>query len=210
VLTTDHAGQPSLRFNGVDGPGRGDYNWYYGDTLNGTYLDPSPSLQPLIDTGNVRFSYQDSAIRTWLTDTSDAAKTSAAEVMATLPDVIATYALDGDRYRRVTANPAAMTRRERRWWRQHAQELVDTMAARYSADVVGLLRDNANYGAAGDHGGAQEPVQRIPIVFAGAGIGKRDSNAAMRSVDILPTILRQMRIAPRPDLDGAAERLPRR
>ena len=74
VLTTDHAGQPSRRFHGVNEAARGDYNWYYGDTENGTYLDPSPSLAPLIETDNVRFSYQDSAIRTWLNDTSRAAK----------------------------------------------------------------------------------------------------------------------------------------
>ena len=57
-------------------------------------------MAPLLDTGNVRFSYQDSAIRTWLTDTSRAAKREAAAVMATLPDVIASYRLsaDGDRY----------------------------------------------------------------------------------------------------------------
>jgi hypothetical protein len=61
---------------------------------------------------------------------------------------------------------------------------------------------------AGDHGGAQQPVQEIPIVFAGAGIGKHDSKAPMRSVDILPTILRQMGIAPRPGLDGAAQEIP--
>jgi hypothetical protein len=57
----------------------------------------------------VRFSYQDSAIRTWLkpTDTSDASKTQVAEVMATLPDVIASYRLsaDGSHYELVQANP---------------------------------------------------------------------------------------------------------
>ena len=47
------------------------------------------------------------------------------------------------------------------------------MAAPYSADVVGLLRDNTSYGVAGDHGGAQQPVQEIPIVFAGAGVGTK-------------------------------------
>jgi hypothetical protein len=95
VLTTDHAGQPATHFNGVNAAGRSDFNWYYGATQNGTFLAPSPSLAPLIATGNVRFTYQDSAIRTWLTDTSDAAKRAAARVMATLPDVIATYRLDG-------------------------------------------------------------------------------------------------------------------
>ena len=73
MLTTDHAGQPA-NFNGVNEAARSDFNWYYGATQNGTFLAPSPSLTPLIDTGNVRFTYQDSAIRTWLTDTSQASK----------------------------------------------------------------------------------------------------------------------------------------
>jgi hypothetical protein len=209
VLTTDHAGEPSLNFNGELGtaaaPRDGNLNWYYGATpTTGSFLSPSSSLAPLIATDNVRFTYQDSAIRTWLTDTSDAAKTTAAQVMATLPDVIATYALDGGHYRRVTANTAAMTGHERNWWQLHGQEIVDTMAAPYSADVVGLLRDNTSYGVAGDHGGAQQPVQEIPIVFAGAGVGKHDSKAAIRSVDILPTILDRMGIAGHADLDGHA------
>ena len=60
-------------------------------------------------------------------------------------------------------------------WLRHGQELVDTMAAPYAADVVGLLKDDASYGAAGDHGGHQKAVQEIPIVFAGGRTGSRDS-----------------------------------
>jgi hypothetical protein len=210
VLTTDHAGQPSRRFHGVNAAGRGDFNWYYGETENGTYSDPSPSLAPLLATGNVRFSYQDSAVRTWLNDTSPAAKREAASAMATMPDVIASYRLSGDgsRYRLHSVNWGAMNRSERRWWLLHGREIVNTMAAPYAADVVGLLRDDTSYGVAGDHGGAQKPVQRIPIVFAGAGIGPRDSGARMRSVDILPTILREMRLPLDAGLDGRARRLP--
>jgi hypothetical protein len=208
VLTTDHAGQPALHFNGVNEAARSDFNWYYGATQNGTFLAPSPSLKPLIDTGNVRFTYQDSAIRTWLTSTTDADKRSAAKVMATLPDVIATYRLDGRHYRLVTANLRAMTARELVWWAIHGQEIVDTMAAPYAADVVGLLRDNTSYGVAGDHGGAQRPVQEIPIVFYGDGVGSRDSAFPLRSVDILPTVLRAMGIARGPGLDGHAVALP--
>jgi len=208
VLTTDHAGQPATHFNGVNQAGRGDFNWYYGATQNGTFLAPSPSLQPLLDTGNVRFTYQDSAIRTWLTDTSDAAKRSAAQAMATLPDVIATYRLDGRRYRLVTADRRAMTRDERSWWARHGREIVNTMAAPYAADVVGLLRDNTSYGVAGDHGGAQRPVQEIPIVFYGADVGSRDSRRPLRTVDILPTVLREMGMRARAGLDGHAVTLP--
>ena len=212
VLTTDHAGQPSRRFHGVDGAGRGDFNWYYGTTQNGTYLQPSPALAPLIATGNVRFSYQDSAVRTWLTDTSEAKKREAAKVMATLPDVIASYRLDRSerRYKLERANLRAMSRGELVNWLRHGQELVDTMAAPYAADVVGLLKDDASYGAAGDHGGHQKAVQEIPIVFAGAGVGSRDSRHPLHSVDILPTILREMRIPAQRGMDGRAVTLDHR
>ena len=209
VLTTDHGGQPSKRFHGVNEAGRGNNNWYYGATQNGTFLAPSPSLAPLIATGNVRFSYQDSAIRTWLTETSVAAKTEAARVMATLPSVIASYRLDGSRYRLVKANPLSMSFGEGLYWLLRGQEIIDTMAAPYAADVVGLLKDNTSYGVAGDHGGAQRPVQEIPIVFAGSDVGSRDPHHALRSVDILPTVLRKMGIKPDAGLDGKAVELPR-
>lgn len=209
VLTTDHGGQPSVRFHGVNAPGRGDYNWYYGETRNGTYLEPSPSLAPLLATGNVRFSYQDSAIRTWLTETSKEAKRSAAQVMATLPGVIASYRLDaaGTGYDLEQADRGEMTRSERRWWRARGEAIVDTMAAPHAPDVVGLLADDTSYGVAGDHGGHQEAVQRIPIVFRGPGAGPGRSPLRMRSVDVLPTILQTMGIAPEPGLDGRARAL---
>jgi len=95
-------------------------------------------------------------------------------------------------------------------WLRHGQELVDTMAAPYAADVVGLLKDDTSYGVAGDHGGHQQAVQEIPIVFGGARVGPRDSGQPLRSVDILPTILREMGIPVQPGMDGRAATLPHR
>ena len=222
VLTTDHAQQQAKSFYGDDGAGRGNLNWYYGsdaDTFSPeSYLDPSAEIEDLINGlggtdgsgGNVRMSMQDSAIRTWLTDTSTDAKKEAADVMATLGGVRATYYLDGNRYRlRWSAPRSGWTSSEWSWWKAHGQEIVNTMAAPYGPDVVGLLADDTSYGVAGDHGGAQKPVQQIPIVFYGDGIkrGKTPGNQ-IRSVDILPTILEQMGIAPRPGLDGTAQALP--
>ena len=69
VLTTDHAGQTADRYHGEDGAGRGNFNWYYGEDSNETYLDPQPALAPLIATGNVGFNYQDGHIATWAKDT---------------------------------------------------------------------------------------------------------------------------------------------
>ncbi len=84
------------------------------------------------------------------------------------------------------------------------------MAAPFAADVVGLLQDNSSYGVAGDHGGAQEPVQEIPIVFWADGLKAGASPAyELRSVDILPTILRSMGIRSGAAFDGRAVRLPK-
>ena len=125
--------------------------------------------------------------------------------MATLPDVIATYRLNA-RARATGSTTANLARDEpgassSTGW-LHGQELVDTMAAPYAADVVGLLKDDTSYGVAGDHGGHQAAVQEIPIVFAGGRHGLADSKQAMRSVDILPTILRPMGIHADRGMDG--------
>lgn len=211
VLTTDHGQQTSKHFFGTDGVGRGNFNWYYGQDADETYLSPQPDIQRLVDeTGNVEMSMQDSAIRTWLLDDSWSAKKQAAKVMATLGGVRATYVLKGDRYQLVwNAHRSRWTSSEWSWWRRHGQEIVDTAAADYGPDVIGLLRDNASYGVAGDPGGAQEKVQRIPIIFSGPGVkdGARP-RTALRSVDIMPTVLRALGIPETHWTDGRAYRLP--
>ena len=212
VLTTDHAQLHSRHFFGVNEPGRGNYNWYYGSDADEEYLDPSPGIQRLVRRThrNIEMSMQDSAIRSWLVDRSRPAKRQAASVMATLGGVRATYYRTGTSYRLHWQAPRAeWTRAEWRWHQRHAQEIVDTMAAGYAADVVGLLADDTSYGVAGDHGGAQESVQRIPIVFAGAGVRPGTTpQAAMRSVDIMPTILTEMGIAKTRWTDGKSKRVP--
>ncbi|HET6561052.1 MAG TPA: alkaline phosphatase family protein [Marmoricola sp.] len=212
VLTTDHGQLRSKHFYGVNEAGRGNLNWYYGSDADEEYLDPSPEIQRLIDgTGdNIEMSMQDSAIRAWLVDRSRADKRRAARVMATLGGVQATYYRVGRRYVLHSLAPRSEWEwAEWRWHRQHAREIVNTMAAGYAADVVGLLADDTSYGVAGDHGGAQESVQRIPIVFAGAGVRPGTTpEADMRSVDIMPTILTEMGIAKTRWTDGRSKRVP--
>ncbi len=211
VLTSDHGFLPARRHHGLDDgtETRGYYNWYYGDTANGDYLDPAPALEPLVGTGNVGMSYQDSAIRAWLKDPSEANMREAGEAVAGMPDVIAAYHRVGDRYRRTyRAGRQEMSAREWSWYRRHGQELVDTQAAAYGPDVIGLLRDNVSFGVAGDHGGAQHPVQDIPIVFYGGGLSAARSGAPIRSVDIMPTVLRALGIPATAPHDGTAYPLP--
>jgi type I phosphodiesterase/nucleotide pyrophosphatase len=217
VLTADHAGQTARRYHGVNAPDQGNYNWYYGaktgSLADESYLDPSPAIESLVYEleGNVEFTYQDGHIGVWLHDTSRGAKRTAARELAELPDVIATYARDRSRYELVWSGGVA-SESERKWWHRHAQEIVDTMAARNGPDAVALLRDDTSYGVKGDHGGHQRPIQRIPITFTWPGLRSGATpDAAIRSADILPTILRLMGIqtdSAHP-MDGRAVRLPR-
>jgi hypothetical protein len=209
VITADHGQTVGEHFYGTSGFDAGNTNWYYGNSLNdGLFNAPSAALKPLVDTGNVAFSYQSTAIETWLKDRSPARVQEAVRIMRTLPGVVATYTRDGDRYALDTSHTATpMTGRARAWWAQHGQELIDTMAADHSADVVGLLADRTSYGVYGDHGGAQEEVQRIPMVFWAEGMHSADPGSAFRSVDILPTVLRTMGIPLTHPVDGEAYRL---
>ena len=49
------------------------------------YNQPSPNLQPLIDTGNIQFSYQSTAIEAWLIDHSTYQKKLGASAMLKTP-----------------------------------------------------------------------------------------------------------------------------
>jgi hypothetical protein len=204
VLTADHGATHAESFQGTYAAGASNTNWYYGSTANGSFLSPSTSLAALIGTGNVQFSYQSTAIETWLVDRSDAELQEASSVMLTLPGVIASYWRAGDHY--VLAGSNQMPKSERQWWKKHGQELVDSMAADNGPDVIGLLHDATSYGVQGDHGGAQEEVQRVPMVFwredrdRGKGVYNQ-----FRSVDVLPTILRALGIDLVYPVDGTAK-----
>lgn len=208
VITADHGATSVRQFHGVDAAGAAETNWYYGKTVNSEdYNKPSPSLKPLIDTGNVLFSYQSTMIEAWLKDNSAAGKRAAAAVMRKLPGVAATYVREGGRFR-LDAGPGATSARfgaaELAWWNRHGQALVDTMAADNGPDVIALLADDVGYGVYGDHGGAKEADQRIPIVVWASNIRSAKPDYAFRSVDILPTVLDAMGIRQTARTDGKA------
>jgi hypothetical protein len=214
VLTTDHAGQTAHRYHGLNPQSQardGNLNWYYGQDADETYLSPQPDLAPLVALEpNLDFSYQDGHVAAWLADRSPAALAEGAAAMRQLPDVIAAYVRDGDRYQR-TGPLGTMSGRERSWWVRYGQELIDTMAAPYGPDVVGLLRDDTSYGVHGDHGGHQEQIQRIPMAFSWPGLKPQRRQERIRAVDIVPTVLELMdvpKVGATP-LDGEAYRLVR-
>ena len=224
VLTADHGATYGENFYGKRTSKAGDSNWYYAPPDLGvwdagsspdalldkvTYSNPSPDIAALNADGNVQFSYQSTAIEAWLLDRSKAAKKDKAEQLLDLPGVTATYwkNVAGDAFKLRGTN--TMTRSEKAWWKEHGQDIVDTMAAPDGPDVIGLLHDRTSYGVYGDHGGAQESVQRVPMVFwssAGGG-GGCGTNESFRTPDVMPTILRAMGIRPTSPTDGRAHSL---
>jgi hypothetical protein len=170
------------------------------------YSQPSPALQPLIDTGNVAFSYQSTAVETWLVDHSVTKKKEGAAAMLQVPGVTAAYWHDGNQFRLFGTN--RMTGPEQSWWRLHGQELVNTMAAPNGPDVIGLLHDKTSYGVYGDHGGAQEAVQRVPMVFWSPSLAfANNTGAPFKTIDVMPTILDVMGISEIAPTDGVARPL---
>ncbi len=214
VLTADHGSVAAKHFYGKQVATRdyGYYNWYYGDPENDpvTYNQPQDALLPLVNTGNVGLSYSDSMLRVWLKDQSAAKVDEAAAAMQSMAAVTAVWQRDGDHYDRVS--PVRWDRMksagERRWFADKAQELVDTQAALYGPDLIATLPDDTTYSVLGDHGGIQRAAQQIPIVFAGAGLSNDDLYSEVRSVDIMPTILRAMGITATFPMDGHAYALP--
>jgi hypothetical protein len=217
VVLADHGGQDAERFFGGDNvyDGGNSAGWYAGAWFPAWYTpydqpnwcDGPPALKPLMDTGNVKFSYQSTSIHTYLLDQSWAKKVQAAKVMGTLPGVIATYvkSKDNDSYKLFRAKTKTpMTADEKAWWKLHGQEVVDTMAFEGSADVVGLLADHTNYSVWGDHGGHQKQVQRVPMVWYNPSIHNKVNSSKMRLVDVMPTILRTMGIEQTCPTDGVA------
>jgi hypothetical protein len=204
VVCADHGSLAAKHFYGVDALNGANTGWYAGAWHAGSSAvstsTGSPSLKPLMDTGNVAFSMQDTSINTWLIDRSGAKKREDAAVMASLPGVIATYIRYGDDYK-LYSSSSTMTSTERSWWLAHGQELVDTMD---SADLVGLLADDTGYGAYGDHGGAQMASERIPMVMYMPGVKHVVSKTPLRLVDIMPTMLRALGIEPTAAMDGTA------
>ena len=233
VITADHAAQTGRRFHGVlaegvtnplcsdspyphhptDPPSNGirsDCNWYLGSDSDEHYHDPSPAVRGLEDAlgGNLAFSYQDSQVGAWLKGTSLAQKREAAAAVLDMPDIIASYHTNAAQDDYLLYGTNHMTGAERSWFARYAAELVDTMAAPNGPDVVGLTATDVTYGVMGDHGGANQLVQRIPMVFYGAGVGSKDSNRDMRLVDVMPTVLDTMGIDFDEDsVDGEAVKL---
>lgn len=221
VITADHGMTQADTFYGIDAPpssagNRGDFNWYYGaetgTRADESYLSASPAIADLAARigSNLAFSYQDTHVAVYLKDNALAKRKAAAKEMRLLPSAIATYFLKPgeDTYAEDWISNQAMSQTERKWFKDNAHRLVNTMAAPFGPDAVALLKDRTTYSVEGDHGGHQQDVQMIPIIFSWPGLQPTVSSESVTNVDILPTILDLLGIEATAPLDGEAFPLP--
>lgn len=218
VVLADHGVEAATKawYGITDQPDMGYDAWFYDPNeicANTAYGRPGSNnedvLGPLNADGNLAYSYQSVMMEAWLIKQSVAKKLHTARVMSTMDGVLATYIRFGDRYQLVWNLPKKkMTASEYTWWKANAQKLVDTMAWKGAADVIGLLKDGVSYGGAyGDHGGATKGSQRVPMVFWAKGIKPKVRAEKFRLVDVVPTALRTMGIPQLAPMDGKAYKL---
>jgi len=120
--------------------------------------------------------------------------------------VIATYWRNGGKYK--LYRQGVIPAEEKLWFKTKVPAIINNMADVNGPDIVGVLRDKTSYGAYGDHGGPNESVQRVPMVFWSAdGQYHNNTRATFRTPDVLPTILRAMGIRQMYPTDGKARSL---
>jgi arylsulfatase A-like enzyme len=90
----------------------------------------------------------------------------------------------------VYANLDAQSPAFRQWALRRSAELVETMAGASGPDLVALLADGFGFGRVGGHGGAQEKVQRIPMIIHVPGEAPSTRSTPLRLMDVAPEVIR--------------------
>ena len=159
LLTADHGAQTNIHYLGNGKTSK------WGQLKNETSKDAPFWVQQITGSNEVNFSFQDSAIRVWLKDASHFQKT--VEQMKSVPGITEIYHLKNlngiFNYHRIFSNLSRQPKKFQGWAKNTSQEITNALASEGAPELVGLLADGVGFDLLGDHGGAQEKVQRIPF-----------------------------------------------
>jgi len=195
VVTADHGGQKNEFYLGNN-----KYQSCCALENSEAKVEPPYWIEHLNQLGKLQTSYQDTSVKIWLADRSAANEKAIASGMADISGMVEIYALRESngrwRYERVSSRLGEQTPAFRSWADRHNAELLDTMACEAAPHLVGLLADGFGFGRIGDHGGAQERVQRIPLIIRVPGEGGSVRNEPLRLVDIDAQVTQLMRLQP--------------
>jgi len=189
VVTADHGGQ---RHDVYLGNGRFQSCCRYDNS--DAEPDPPYWVEHLMQVGSLKTAYVDSSIALWLGDPSEANEHALRRGLQDISGVTEIYAKRREgtahHYEQVYSDLEKQSARFRAWARLHSAELVNTMGSRSGPDLVALLADGVGFGRIGGHGGAQEKVQRIPMIIRVPGESPSTRTLPLRLMDLHPEISR--------------------
>jgi hypothetical protein len=164
-------------------------------------VDPPYWLDHLNRLGKLQTAYADSHISLWLADGSDTNEHAIVQGLKDVSGITEIYAKrrrPGEQYEyeQVYSRLEAQPPRFQAWARQHSAELMATMAAASAPDLIGLLADGFGFGRIGGHGGAQERVQRIPMIIHVPGEAPSTRTTPLRLVDLASEAAQVMGLPP--------------
>jgi hypothetical protein len=198
VVTADHGGQENRSYLGNN-----KYQSCCPLENSEARVQPPYWIEHLLQIGKLQTRYQDTSIKIWLPDRSTANEKAIIVGMADISGMTEIYAVRSSsgrwHYERVFSRLDEQTPAFRAWAASHSAHLMDTMATEDAPDLVGLLADGFGFGRIGDHGGAQELVQRIPLLIRVPGEPGTTRQEALRLADIEAQITRIMQLDPASD-----------
>ncbi len=187
VVTADHGGQ---RNDAYLGNNRFQSCCPYENVADPP--EPPYWLQHLNNVGKLRTAYADTDITLWLSDHSESNERALIHGLQDVSGVTEIYAKrkagDGYHYEQVYTSLEKQGAAFRSWAGKHSEELANTMAGPGGPDLIALLADGYGFGRIGGHGGAQEKVQRIPMIIRVPGEKPSTRTVALRLMDLAPEI----------------------
>jgi hypothetical protein len=199
VVTSDHGGQENTFYMGNNGS-------QSCCPFEGSKASVTPPYWVAhvnaVAGGKLKTAYASTTLTVWLADRSASTEQSAIRGLKDIPGITEIYARrqtgSSYRYDQVHANFRSTTAQFQSWAKRHSAELLDTMAGPAGPDVVGLLADGYGFGRIGDHGGAQERVQRIPLFMRVPGEPPARRKEQIRQMDLAPEITKILALRPAP------------
>ncbi len=162
VATADHGSQVDKKYLGNGKTSK------WGVLKNESAKDAPEWVTHVVKAGEVAVSYQDTAMRVWM-KTRASNRKPVIKAMSEVPGVTEVYALEQKKnqwsYHRVFTALGKQPKKFQSWANQHSKEILNATATKNSPDLIGLLADETGFDLIGDHGGAQEGVQRIPLMI---------------------------------------------
>lgn len=197
IVTADHGAQRDEFYLGNN-----KYQSCCGYENSQTKIEPPYWIEHLNQLGKLKTGYQDTSLKLWLADHSEANERDIIRGMADISGMTEIYSLRRSgtdfKYERAFSRLEFQSKPFQLWARSHNAELLASMACSSAPDLVGLLADGFGFGRIGDHGGAQEKVQRIPMIIHVPGEAAAKLPRPMRLVDIngVVTDLLHLKVAP--------------